>query len=168
MKSLALALLVAATTYLVADDLAEVTKAAKAAKAKRKTSTTRVITNADVRKSKGKVVENKLKPLPVDATPSETTTERHMRLKKENAVHAAQLEAAEKAVGELEAELVAIEQKYYEENDLDRRDGEIVKRFNDTKKKLDVAREELSAIGSRLAAPEADVPAKPSQETPES
>src|SRR5687768_12440928 len=109
MKLLALALLLAATTYVVGDDLAEAAKAAKAAKAKRKTSTTKVITNADVKKSKGKVVENTLKPLPADTAPSETMTERHTRQKKENAAYAAQLEAAEKAVRELEAELALIE-----------------------------------------------------------
>jgi hypothetical protein len=112
MKPLALALLIAATTHLVADDLADAAKAAKAARAKRKASTTKVITNADVKKAKGKVVENKLAPLPVDDTPSETLTEQQTRLKKQSAVFAAQLEAAEKAVRELAVELVAIEQKY--------------------------------------------------------
>jgi predicted RNase H-like nuclease (RuvC/YqgF family) len=146
MKSLALALLLAATPAVVADDLADAAKSAKAARAKRKSSTTKVITNADVKKSKGKVVEHKLPALAVEDAPAETLTEKQKRLKQESAAYVARLDAAEKAVRTLEAELTALEQKYYDENDLDRRDGELVRRFTATKKKLATARQELQTV----------------------
>ena len=166
MKSLALALLLVATTYVVADDLVSAAKAAKAARAKRKASTTRVITNADVKKSKGRVVENKLPSLVVEDAPPETLTEQQARLKKENAAYAASVDAAEKAVRTLEAELTVLEQKYYDENDLDRRDGELVRRFNATKQKLDIARDELrlivdTALATRPPDPVESADAKP-------
>jgi hypothetical protein len=42
--------------------------------------------------------------------------------------------------------LATLEQQYYEENDLDRRDGELVRRFNDTKAKLELAKKELEEL----------------------
>jgi hypothetical protein len=53
---------------------------------------------------------------------------------------AAELRAAyEKLVADLEKQLVVIEQQYYDENDLTKRDTEIVKKFNEVKAKLDAA-----------------------------
>ena len=118
----------------------DLTEAAKGAKAKRKKSTSKVITNADVKKSKGKIVETP--NVPADApekTPS--LTETHEAKKAADKAAAELHTAQEKLVADLEKELAAIEQQYYEENDLNRRDTELVKKFNDTKAKLDAARE---------------------------
>lgn len=141
MKPLALALLLL-TTAVAADDLIEV---AREAKAKRKKSTTKVITNADVKKSKGKLVETAVPPLPADAAPQQSSAEKHEAAKKSHAERERKLAAAQQNVAALEKALAAIEQKYYDENDLDRRDKVIVKEFAETKAKLDAARQELAA-----------------------
>jgi hypothetical protein len=143
MKRLLLAVLLIAGTAMLADDLVE---AAKAAKAKRKKSTTKVITNADVKKAKGTLIENKLADVPVEPVPTESSLQKQDRERKERAVADVKLAAAEKTVAQYEKELAALEQKYYEENDLDRRDGELVRRFNETKAKLDAAKKELEAL----------------------
>ena len=144
MKRILLAVLMITSTVMFADDLVEV---AKAAKAKRKKSTTRVITNADVKKAKSKLIENKTGELPaVEPLPAESTLQKHEREKKERAAADVKLAAAKAAVADFEKELAGIEQKYYEENDLDRRDTELVRRFNDTKAKLEAARKELEAL----------------------
>lgn len=141
MKRLALAVLLVATT-MVADDVVD---AAKSAKSKRKKSTTKVITNADVKKSKGALAETKLAPLP-ETKPEPSLVEQHEAKKKAAAENAQQLAAAKALVEKLAKELAAIEQQYYEENDLNLRDTELVRRFNDVKKKLDAARAELATL----------------------
>jgi hypothetical protein len=148
MKSLAFALLLLATTWsfgAAADDLVET---AKSAKAKRRKSTSKVITNADVKKSKGKLLETPLRPLP-DEAPQPTLAEKHAADKKIRAARDERLTAARSTVATLEKELAALEQKYYEENDLDRRDGVLVKQFNEVKERLDAARKELAAVSSQ-------------------
>lgn len=151
MKRLALAVLLVgvgmaaigqATT--APDDLVD---AAKTAKAKRKKSTTRVITNTDVKKSKGKVAETTLAPLPTDtAAPQPTLVERQQATRKAEGETAQKLSAAKEKVAALEKELADLETQYYEENDLNRRDTEIVRRFNDVKAKLDTARADLEPL----------------------
>jgi hypothetical protein len=141
MKRLALAVLLLATT-VGADDLID---AAKTAKAKRKKSTTKVITNADVKKSKGAIAETKLAPLP-ETKQEPSLVEQHEARKKAAAENAQQLRAAKQLVAKLEKELAALEQQYYEENDLNRRDTEVVRQFNAVKEKLDAARAELAKI----------------------
>lgn len=143
MKRMLLAMLLIAATTATADDLVE---AAKAAKAKRKKSTTKVITNDDVRKAKSKLIENKLEPVPVETKPQESSLEKQARERKERLASELRIEAARKTVADFERELAVLEQRYYEENDLDKRDAEIVRRFNDTKAKLDAARKELEAL----------------------
>lgn len=140
MNPLALAVVLLATA-VAADNVVD---AAKAAKAKRKKSTTRVITNADVKKSKGVVVETKLPPM--DVKPQPTLVEQHEAKKKAEAAQSRRLSEAERKVAALEKELAAIEQEYYDENDLRKRDEEIVRRFNDVKQKLDAARVELASV----------------------
>ncbi|HYI09666.1 MAG TPA: hypothetical protein VEK57_11435 [Thermoanaerobaculia bacterium] len=145
MKPLALALLLLATTWsfgAAADDLVET---ARTAKAKRKKSTSKVITNEDVKKSKGKLLETPLRPLP-DEPPQPTLAEKHAADRKIRAEHNQLLAAAKANVATLEKELAALEQRYYEEDDLDRRDGELVKQFNDVKTRLDTARKELEQL----------------------
>jgi hypothetical protein len=143
MKTLLVAVLLIAATAASADDLVS---AAKAAKAKRKKSTTKVITNADVKKAKGTLIENQLAEVPAVPPRNETLLEKQARERKERTAADGKLAAAEQAVAHLAKELAALEQKYYEENDLDRRDGELVRRFNDVKAKLDAARKELELI----------------------
>lgn len=147
MKRLLLAVLliasVAFTGTMWGDDLVE---AAKAAKAKRKKSTTKVITNADVKKAKSKLIENKTAEAPVEPLPDESSLEKQARERRERAAADVKLAAAKATVTEFEKELAAIEHKYYEENDLDRRDTELVRRFNDVKAKLEAARKELEVL----------------------
>ncbi|HEY0159361.1 MAG TPA: hypothetical protein VGF28_18895 [Thermoanaerobaculia bacterium] len=138
MKTLAIALLLLTT--------ADVVDVAKSAKAKRKKSTSRVLTNADVKKAKGTVVETTAKQKPVDATPEPSLVEQQEAMRKARATHGARYTAAQAKVEQLEKELAALEQQYYEENDLDRRDGELVRRFDETKKKLDAARAVLAEL----------------------
>lgn len=115
----------------------DVVDAAKEAKAKRKKSTSRVITNADVKKSKGKIVTTNVPETPVEEVPS-LSEQAEVKRAAEN--KAAELWAAyEKLVADLEKQLAVIEQQYYDESDLTKRDTEIVKNFNEVKAKLDAA-----------------------------
>lgn len=143
MKRIVLAVLLIAATVAGADDLVE---AAKAAKAKRKKSTTKVITNADVKKAKSTLGENKPPNIAVEPLPTESSLEKHEREKRERSSANLHVAAAQQLVDKYEKELAAVEQRYYEENDLQRRDTEIVRRFNEVKAKLDAARKELEAI----------------------
>ena len=144
MKLLALALLLC-TFAASADDLVET---AKAAKEKRKKSTTKVITNADLKKSKGKVAEHKPAVAIESTSPTseKSLADQYESSYRERLVRDEKRAAAQRKVDDLARELDAIEQSYYEENDLDKRDKEIVKRFNDTKTKLEEARKELEAL----------------------
>ena len=147
MKRLLLAVLLIAVNVVFGnafgDDLVD---AAKAAKAKRKKSTTKVITNADVKKAKAKLAENKPPEVPVEAVPAESSLEKQARERQAQTAADIKLHAAEKTLADFEKELAAVEQKYYEENDLDRRDKELVRRFNDVKAKRDAAKKELEAL----------------------
>lgn len=141
MKPTALAVLLIALAA-IGDDAVDT----KAAREKRKKSTTKVITNADVKKSKGKIVETNAPATPVEPGPAPVTLEQHAATRRAQADTAAKVAAAEKVVAELEQELAAVEQQYYDENDLDRRDTEIVKRFADVKTKLEKARDDLAKL----------------------
>lgn len=121
-------------------------EAAKAARTKRKKSTSRVITNADVKKAKGNVVETTAKQKPIDEAPEPSLVEQQQAMRNTRTAHDAKLAAAEAEVERLEKELAALEQQYYEENDLDRRDTVLVRRFDATKKKLDAARAVLAEL----------------------
>lgn len=141
MKTLAL-LLLTVTFAASADDLVAT---AKAAKEKKNKSTTKVITNADVKKSKAKVAETQA-TTPVEPAPQKSLAEEYEKGYHERLVREEKMAAANKKIADLERQLAAIEQSYYEENDLDRRDSEIVKRFNETNAKLTEARKELAAL----------------------
>lgn len=138
MKVLAIALFLFAAN----DTLVET---AKTAKAKRKKSTAKVLTNADVKQSKGKIGQTTA-VAPVDAQPEESLVDKQASMRKARARYERRSAAARATVAQLEKEVAALEQQYYEENDLDRRDGELVRRFNEAKKKLDLARDELANI----------------------
>ncbi len=142
MKTLALLL-----AFLTADEtLVEV---ARQSKAKRSKSTTKVITNADVKKAKAKLQTTNGPTTPVVREP--TLMEKHVARRTAEAAAAERKARQEKLVAELEKELAAIEQSYYSENDLSKRDSVIVARFNDVKAKLDEARKALDGAAAAEA-----------------
>jgi phage-related minor tail protein len=115
----------------------DLTNAAKGAKAKRKKSMSKVITNADVKKSKGKIADTPNLSSTVEKQPS-MLEEHEAKRAAEKVAHEFRLKH-DRLVADLEKELAALEQRYYEENDLNRRDTEIVKKFNDVKARLEAA-----------------------------
>jgi len=137
------------TIFIAAIGLADdspLVKAAKASGGPKKKSTKKVITNADVKKSTGKIAIRPAKEGP--STPAQTDTKGSLE-KQDDARHAraaasVRLSAAQKKVDELEKELRRIEDSYYAENDPNYRDSTIQQRFNQTKKQLDDARKELA------------------------
>jgi len=146
MRVFAFAVLVCVTLAAAGGDTQSLVEAAKASKEKKKKSTTKVITNADVKKSKGVVAENKSAATPVGSNPQKSLLEQHEAAYRERLAREERLAGATKLVSLLENELAAIEQSYYDENDLDKRDRDIVRRFNEVKSKLDAARKELEAL----------------------
>lgn len=142
MRTIALALLLTTATAAAGDDVVKVAKEAKEA---RKKSTTKVITNEDVKKSKGTLIETSATSQPAgESQPG--LVEAHDAAYRARIAAEPKIAAAEKVLAGLEKELAAIEQSYYEENDLDLRDTEIVKRFNVMKVRVDAAREDLDAL----------------------
>ena len=132
MKTLALML----ALFLADDTLVDV---AKQAKTKRKKSTSKVLTNEDVKKSKGKIQTTpNVSAEPVKPEP--TLMEKHLATRAAEAAAAEQKAKSEALIAALEKELAALEQSYYSENDLAKRDGEIVKKFNEVRARLDAAR----------------------------
>jgi hypothetical protein len=145
MKRLALFVLLCAVTAASgrADD--SLVDASKDAKSKRRKSTTKVITNADVKKSKGTLIDTKASQVPI--APAEPgLVEQYEAAKQVKAINDAKIVALENEVATFEKELAAIEQSYYDENDLRKRDTEIAKRFAATKVKLDAARAALAEL----------------------
>jgi len=136
-------LLVAASAHAEDSDLV---KAARASGGPKKKSTTKVITNADVKKSTGKLIELPPKkeiaaPAPVQQSEIAAAEE----AKKVRAVKAKQVGDLQAKVQKLEKELASIEQSYYESNDPVARDNDIARKFAETKSQLAQARKELAA-----------------------
>lgn len=132
------------STVPVTKPTEDVVDAARDAKAKRKKSTTKVITNKDVKNSKGKlIILNDSAPLPAVKKESLPTVQQL------DARHRARVEAQERSdaaaakVAELEKRLEAIEQRYFEENDPNYRDTVIRKEFQDTRFALNEAKDKL-------------------------
>ena len=125
--------------------------AAKAAREKKKGSTTRVLTNADAKKAKGVLIERALPDLPADAA-AESLAERHARQRKVRIDLEARLSLLQADVARLEKDLLALERSYYEENDLDHRDRIIAAKFLQTKTSYDRVAGELAVIQAELAA----------------
>ncbi|HET7437601.1 MAG TPA: hypothetical protein VFN10_23050 [Thermoanaerobaculia bacterium] len=144
-RAVILAMLVGAAGLALPAFGDDLVAAAKANKAKRKASTTKVITNADVKKSKGTVIELKGdKPAAAPLGPSSIEKQEAERRARE--ANAIRLDAATKKVAELEKQLAQLEQKYFEENDPDVRDRVIRKQFDDVKAQLDAVRQERDAL----------------------
>lgn len=112
--------------------------------ASRKKSTRKVITNADVKKSRGKLIPTTTKPAAAaaEAKPAPLDQQEAQRPTRQQADLLVQ--AAQKKVQELEKELRRIEQSYYDSNDPMYRDDVIQKSFNQTKRQLDDARKQLA------------------------
>lgn len=145
MKTLAIALLVtvAVTSASSAgEDQAaarkEMVETARKAKVSRRQSTSKVITNADVKKSKGKVQTTNAPSTPVVSEP--TLMEKHLANRAVEDAATARKARYATLIAQLENELAAIELSYYNENDLSLRDTVIVRRFNAVKAKLDEAK----------------------------
>ncbi len=123
----------------------DLVKRAAEAKAKRKKSSTKVITNKDVKKSKGKLIELPPKaqtPLPkitTVPTAAQQDASYHDRQAADERVSQAQ-----KKVTDLQKALDDVEQQYYEENDPDYRDNVLQKRFKQTRHQLEEARQQLA------------------------
>ncbi len=131
-------------------------RAARLGKANRKIPT-KVLTNADVKKSKGKLAVTSPPPLPADATPKPETDKRTPLERQDAQYHARnsadeRLIADQKKVDSLERDLASIEQSYYEEKDLNRRDDVIQKRYAQAKRQLEDARKQLADARDALAA----------------
>jgi hypothetical protein len=144
MKTLALCLLLSVTAAGFAADTQDLVAAAKASKEKKKKSTTKVITNSDLKKARGNVQTRKSEPAAVEAQKS-LVDEYEASYRARNAT-AAELQKAKGVVAELEHQLAAVEQSYYEENDLDHRDTDIVRQFETVRTKLEAARKNLAAL----------------------
>ena len=124
----------------------EMVKAAKDAKAKRKSTSTKVLTNADVKKSKAKLIETAA-PKTDDAAPSQpqlSSLEQQDLRRKERIALAEAVATGEKKVASLERSAEELELRYYQENDPTYRDEVIRVRFDQAKRQLDEARLELA------------------------
>src|SRR4051812_35441192 len=102
----------------------DVVKAANDAKANRTKTTKKVITNADVKKSKTPLGTTNPAPVAPVAPKKSEDEIFHTRVDVE-----AKLKAAEKKVSDLEKQLVLDEQAYYDEGDSNYRDTVIKSRF---------------------------------------
>lgn len=136
--------------------------AARASKAKRANSSKsgkKVITNADVKKSKGRLILISSSDGPEEKSAAAKKPEDPRSLGEQNQARIEELKsaesriaAAEASVDELKIELVRAEHRYYESNDPSFRDRVLRARFDEIRKKLDDAMLELSDAKEALAA----------------
>jgi len=132
-------------------------QAAKATGGKRKPKS-KVITNADVKKSGGKLLTlppgkpTAAAPPPMPEVKAEGPIAAHETLLREREAAAKRVGDAEKKVAMLEAESRRLEQAYYQENDLTLRDTSIAPQFAQNKRQLELARKELADTRDALFA----------------
>jgi hypothetical protein len=121
-------------------------KAAKSSGGPKRKSTKKVITNNDVKKSKGKLVTLPPKSAPATAAPGPVkgSLEKQDDQRRAQSVATERISVAQAKVIDLEKELARLEQAYYEAADPNYRDTTIQTRFNQTKRQLDDARKELA------------------------
>jgi hypothetical protein len=161
MKALLLAAVLIAAPVVAQQDTAALVDAAK--QTNRKKSTRKVITNADVKKSKAKGRVTEMPTLPAIQTIDQTTQEKYDAARRTREQVRLRVEAAEKKVAGLESELAAIEASYFDENDPNVRDTAVVRRFETTKKLLEAAQQELTE--ARAAKPrDSQITELPTQE----
>ena len=159
-KLIAIALLCGAPSFLTAATAEKpaLVDTAKDAKAKRKKSSTKVITNADVKKSKGKlIVLDTATAEPAPKPAAKATLVQHDERYKARLAAVDHVIASEKKVADLEKDLERIEQRYYEENDPNYRDTVLQQRFAQTKRQLEDARQQLADARDALTTIEAPV-----------
>ena len=134
--------------------LVRAAKAARAANAARPKSNkpVKILTNADVKKSHGKLTLLPPRPgMMLDEEPADMASPRatpgmlekqrqELETRKREAKKVAELTTA---TAELESALNRLEDEYYRSDDPMYRDNVIQKKFNDTKKELETSREEL-------------------------
>jgi hypothetical protein len=139
--------LIATATF--ADD-SPLVKAAKANGGPKK-STKKVITNADVKKSSGKVttVPAAAKSTSPAAAPPMSIADQD-KLLHDRAAAQKRTDAAQAKVNDLDKELDRLEQAYYAESDPNYRDKTIAQRFEQTKQQLDSARKDLTEARDAL------------------
>ena len=146
---LAIAIFLIATAAF-ADD-SPLVKAAKANGGPKK-PTKKVITNADVKKSSGKVTtlppSTASKAAP-HVAPKGPIAEQD-KLLHDRAAAQKRTDAAQAKVNDLDKELDRLEQAYYAENDPNYRDKTIGERFEQTKKQLESARKDLAEAREAL------------------
>jgi len=154
MKTAGFLLMLFSAIAIGAEDSALV-KAAKASGGPRKKSTKKVITNKDVKTSKGKItaLPPKTTAAAAAAEPAKGPLEKQSDQRKADAASSARISTAEKKVSDLEKELRRLEDAYYAENDPNYRDSAIEKRFNQTKQQLEDARKELADAREAHAKP---------------
>jgi len=145
MKRLFVLLFCVATAAAAADD-SPLVKAAKANGGPKRKTTKKVITNRDVKKSKGKLAElpTKPAPAPVPAGPVKGSLQKQDDQRRAQALTSQRVATAQTKVNDLEKELLRLEQAYYEAADPNYRDTQIQDRFNQTKRQLEDARKELA------------------------
>ena len=121
-------------------------KAAKSSGGPKRKSTKKVITNNDVKRSKGKLVTLPSKPAPATTAPGPVkgSLEKQDDQRHAQTVATERVSLAQAKVTDLEKELARLEQAYYEAADPNYRDTTIQTRFNQTKRQLDDARKELA------------------------
>lgn len=125
--------------------------AAKASKAKRRKSATKVITNKDVKKAKGKLIVLKTPDTPAGKPESKIGELQKQDVSlREHREARERVDAAQKRVDALQKELEALEQRYYRENDPNYRDNVIQERFAQTRRQLDDARHQLANARDEL------------------
>lgn len=128
-----------------------------AKKSRRPKSTSRVITNEDVKKSKGKVIELPAAPEGAKQQPTATLSERHTALRIARSAAEERVRAGEAEVAAIENELARLERAYFEEDDPDVRDGVVARQFAAAREKATAAGLELAAARKALA----ELPEKP-------
>lgn len=143
-------LLIAVMLLAAATASAEDTPVVKAAKATGRAKTpTKVITNDDVKKSKGKLTESKTTGAPA-ATTAASTAPAPTKKKKTTTELIAEAQAR---VTTLEKELATIERRYFDSNNPDERDKVITREFAAKKEELQHARQELDTLTNPATQP---------------
>lgn len=131
----------------------DLVEAARAAKPRRAGSKTKVITNADVKRAAAKGQPGGKGVAPAAGKPVTNPIREHQASLKAKADAEARLKKLEEKVATLETELTAIEHRYYDEDDLDRRDNVIKREFELKKTELAVARRDLQTVRADAGVP---------------
>lgn len=113
---------------------------------KKRQPTGKVITNADVKKSKGKLIENKdaAELPPVEKTPG--LVEQYEAARKTRLELEGKTSVLEATLALLESELAKLERAYFEENDPAVRDGAIARKFEEVRVQRDGVKKELEDL----------------------